>query len=512
METLSLVLKILSALSLLIGLAQLLAGFLGVRLFAIPPNLLMRIGAGLLALAVMLGVADYWTGRTGPKKPTGEDRDSPIVPINNNVGPVVVGAKGDVNINQAIDKLEIRPGDSPAEQARKRAQARRIVAEEILVNLRHMDARLTLLDSIMEPDTVGTQLDDIRRKLAPGLQHNMSEGYDKLIAEQKTASLQQAFNSEPLRTEQGEAMVRLMQETEADPAPVRRFNDALDQVRYASEVVIDALRAPSVTPSVSSEALRQKTKELQAEQLSLAVQGLNNQSRIAYLYGLMALNTLEQDPSAIASDLAALSRLEPHHLISQSEAAASVAKLLTQEETRVERKAALTARDKDILSGALGAYAEIDKQLIIKPGDPWNMVIAKAITLRQFDRIGEAVAAFARYGEMFKAQDPGAEHYAHIAQKFTVAMKSLGVKGGVYVHAIKEGGPLAQAGLAVGDIVIEYADKATPDMVEMTQALADTSFGHEVNIVYLRLDPRAGFVRREAEIKHGDLAAELMPI
>jgi hypothetical protein len=502
MSKLSAILKILATLSLLLGLAQVVSASFRVELFRLPPLHLKLIGAGLVLLAIVLGTADYLTTR----------RPRPTPPANVVSGRITTGG-GDVSITQqTVEKMEIHQGDTAEEKARKRAQAQRIVAESILTTLHHIDQRLISLDVLSATDTVGRELKGIRHRLAPALQESAREGYRRVMAEQRAASLQQAFNGTPVRSDQGEAMFRLLQETGADPAPVGRFNEAVEAFSETSQKVVEATRAPAMTVTASSEELQTRIDKVQTERLDLACEAMSNQAQIAHVQGLLVLEALQQGRAAIDSSLSTLAKLSPRALIKPSQAQPLLADLARNEEARIQRKAQLLGQQDAAVRNALNAYARLERELRIAPTDSWETVVAKAVSLRQLGRNGDAVAAFAQYGRMFRDRDLGAERYASTAQQFSVKMKHLDVNGGVYVFEIRGGEPAAGYGLRVGDIVVELAGKPTTNMVEFTDALSHLPSGKSALLVHLRLERSGTFTRHETRVTDEPLSAGFMPI
>jgi tetratricopeptide (TPR) repeat protein len=153
---------------------------------------------------------------------------------------------------------------------------------------------------------------------------------------------------------------------------------------------------------------------------------------------------------------------------------------------------------------------EADKLLAIQPGDTWEVVVGKAISARQLGKIDAAIAAFARYGEMFKASDPSAEQYSQVAQEFTRQIRSLNVKGGVYIHQLVPNGSAAQGRLAIGDIIIQYNGRPVSTMPEFIAVRDRVPQGKMLEVVYLRLEGKQ--FRRYTQMVNNPMGAGLMPI
>ena len=150
------------------------------------------------------------------------------------------------------------------------------------------------------------------------------------------------------------------------------------------------------------------------------------------------------------------------------------------------------------------------KLLEIKPTDSWQQVIGKAVTYRQLGRIDEAISSFARYGEMFEESDPTAKQYSVVAQKFTRQMKSLDVKGGVYIYEIIAGGSAEQEGLAVGDIIISYNNQRIVNMKEFKAEKDRAAKNKSLEVVYFRLEGKK--FRQYTKTVNNPMQARLMPI
>ena len=112
---------------------------------------------------------------------------------------------------------------------------------------------------------------------------------------------------------------------------------------------------------------------------------------------------------------------------------------------------------------------------------------------------------------MFKATDPTAVQYSRTAQQFTRQLTNLRLEGGVYIYELIAGGAAAQAGLAVGDIVIEYNGQTIKNMKDLTAVRDSTPKSQLLKVVYLRLESDGQFSRYTATVTH-PMGAGFMPI
>jgi S1-C subfamily serine protease len=111
---------------------------------------------------------------------------------------------------------------------------------------------------------------------------------------------------------------------------------------------------------------------------------------------------------------------------------------------------------------------------------------------------------------MFKATDPTAEQYSRVAQEFTRQMRSLNVKGGLYIYQLVPGSAAAQNNLAVGDIVITYDGQPISTMPEFVAVRDRVPKGKMLEVVYLRLEGNQ--FRRYTKTVNNPMGAGLMPI
>ena len=152
----------------------------------------------------------------------------------------------------------------------------------------------------------------------------------------------------------------------------------------------------------------------------------------------------------------------------------------------VQDKARLLEAQQALFNKSLEEFAALAHQTDILPTDPWYVVAGKARTLRQFGRIAQSVAAYARYADMFSS-DPTAKQFSHTACQFTMVIDDLGVTGGLYVYEISPGGVAEKVGILVGDILVSYATKATPEQADLMDALKAVPKGDPVRAEFLRL-------------------------
>ena len=402
--------------------------------------------------------------------------------------------------------LNINQGDSPEEKQKKIEQAKRIIASEVLNNISNVNARLGYLETSLTDDNFDEKLKDIRKRVAPASEEDFSEVYDKILGQQQVSSLRSVFSSNPLNTQYGEALIKILQDGKVNPEPVRAFYNNIIEVQYTSESLLNAL---SEGESKGSE--NQKIIAYYERSTNLEIERLKNRSQIAHLSGLLVLNRLNIKLKNIDTELATFEYLEPRKLINTSQ----LEKLLTQRTQEagklLKERIALVEETKELRDKMLEDYGKISKKLEINPSDPWNVVVAKAIILRRFGRTVESVSAFARYRDMFAATDPTAEQYSHTAQQFTTRIKALGVKGGIYIFKLVNGGAASKANLAIGDIVVNYNGQTIEKMNDLVSVRENAPENVPLKITYLRMDKEGRFTHHTATVKN-PMGAGFKPI
>jgi hypothetical protein len=401
-----------------------------------------------------------------------------------------------------IDKLTIQASDSPEIKQQKIEQAKSLIVGEILTNISNVDARLGFVEQASETDAFDKAFEKTREKVAPATKGIMESGYRQLIEEQKISTLRQFFNSRPLRSELGAPLINLLIQSNSKPDSVRLFYDQLAEVQSAAESLFDAL----------SESTSPDNRDYRTRRVDLANDVFKNRSLTAHAAGLLALQNIGASADEVNTRLETLIYLEPRHLVNESQAQELLSKLLAKTEQLIREREKLVTEANNPRDEAVAKYEKLDEQLRIKPTDTWSQVVGKAISLRQLGRVMEAAAAFSRYAEMFTDSDPTASKYARIAQQLTLQMQDLSVDGGAYLYELTDGGAAAQAGLRIGDILLDYAGKTIHNMDDLMTIFRAVPAGNTVKIVYLRMDKTGRFTRLTGLMISGPAGAGFMPI
>lgn len=435
-----------------------------------------------------------------------------ITAVVGTIGIIFAGKQNSITIYGNVDgestvanELTIYKGDPPEVRQRKLEEAKRLIAEEVLTNITNLDARLGFVGQALADDRFDERLRAAREQVSPALNQAFDPSYRRLMRQQEIASLRGAFASRPL-SDLGASLMQVLSEGNADPELVKTFYSNLTEVQDVSESLLQELSTAAAQTSTDPRETQHYQKRVQ-----LAVARLLNRSQIAYLSGLMVLNSLKVVLPEAQERLQTLQHLEPRHLISQDEAALLLAAQLEEAQRLVTERTAIVQEAESFRDDALAQYTQLSDELTIKPSDSWNMVVAKAISLRQLGNTAEAVAAFSRYGEMFAKTDPTAAQYARTAEQFTLQLNTLGLQGGAYIYEIAQGGVADRSGLEVGDIVVKYGDETIASVEDMSAALQATAT-NTIELTYLRMSPSGIFQRQIVTVNPGPLRANLMPI
>lgn len=475
---------------------------LDVKLVTLSRGQLIAVALGFVTTALVLGAVEYTLGnRTDAHKRATAAETAGGSSIN------LVGAgsiSGSNNrIEQHIGSVNYTPGDSPEEQTRKKHQAEQMVVEEVMGTIGALDRRLGFIEGTLTADPFAAKLRAVNEAVAPAASQTWGSGYRALIAQQRVASLRGAFNSQPLHTELSEPLLRQMQEVRADPSAARAFYDALIAVADKSEDLLAIVADPESSDGTT----------IAGRRLSLQRETVRTASTWAYVTGLRVLVGLEvRNEPSLAAQLNKLQKLEPRHFPDSTEfqhlmedTVQEAAKVVAEKAALVEEARPLPEQDLERLR------SESEEALRIKPVDPWNVVVGKAKSLRDFGRTEDAVKAYAAYAEMFAASDPTAEQYSRTAQSFTRALGQLHVNGGVYIYALEDLGGRG-AGLMEGDIIIAYGDQKVGDAAEFQKAFRERPPAPGLVLTFVRLLGDGNFIKGTATLTEASLGASVMPI
>jgi len=495
----ALALKILAIAAGITGVALPALDAANIKLVELSRGQLIAVTLAFIATAVLLGAVDYTIDRRSDRKAAHSTEPEPA-------SPSLIVSGGNVTGNSfsnSFNQVTINSGDSPAARERKKNLAERMVAEEVAGAISALDSRLAFIDTALAADPFAEQLKSANDQVAPAASQTWGSGYRTLISQQRAASLRGAFNSQPLHTDLREPMLRQMQEINIDPSAARAFYDALVAVNDKSEDLLAIVSEPA-----SSDASTMTGRRLLVQRDTVRAA-----SEWAYLTGLRLLDSLEVKVEPwLAARLASLRELEPRRLpLSQTELGSLMDQTVQQAAAAMHAKAALLEEARGMPAQDLERLRkETDEALRIKPSDPWNVVVGKAKSLRDLGRTEEAVRAYAAYAEMF-ASDPTAERFSRTAQSFTREINRLGVKGGIYVYHLQDGGA-RRAGLLEGDIIIACGNHDVSDMPAFQKVCQEMPPGGALGLTFLRLLSDGTFVRGNATLHEGSLEAGLMPI
>ncbi len=412
-------------------------------------------------------------------------------------------------INQStIEELTINAGDSPEVKQQKAEQRAKLIVSIVLEYVTRMDTRLGLVDTVLQEDDTATKLAEARSTVAPSAQEILGSAYQKHVATDKINALRQQFNSYPLVVSPESLVLELVAESQVEPSKITSFYDQLAEVQSASDALLDDMALITRRDSPDEAWITYFQQRVQ-----LAIETLQNRSQLAHLAGLSVLNDLP--PAHLnVTGLAGLIHLTPRQTVKEVEVEKLYEQYLKEMEALSHRRAALLEEDQAGVEKDLSSYMGVNEDLTINPTDTWEMVVSKAISLRQLGRTDEAVAAFAKYEEMFAATDPTASQYAQTAQQFTRQIKALGLEdGAVYIFQRDANSPAAQAGLKVGDILIEFNGKPIRKSTDFQTVVQEMPLGKPIRITLLRRDAQKGFYRQIITITiQGSIGIGVMPI
>jgi hypothetical protein len=285
----------------------------------------------------------------------------------------------------------------------------------------------------------------------------------------------------------------LLEGTEADPAAVRFFYQQLGEVQWASDGLLDVMRG-FADESARSSSNTPAWLAFSVARLELAQETLQNRALLAHLAGLCILNDLQVPDATINTNLSMLQYLAPRQLVDIGKLEQLLVEATDQAATLSARRAALVTRGEELVQDDLDSYTDLEEDLMVQPDDPWNIVVAKAISLRQLGRKDDAVAAFATYGRMFADEDPTAVQYATTAQAFTRQMDQMGiVDGAVYIYTLHENSPARATDVQIGDVIVSLNEQTIRSVPDYSAAIGQATPGESAILELLRLQQDGTF-------------------
>jgi hypothetical protein len=323
------------------------------------------------------------------------------------------------------------------------------------------------------------------------------------------AFLRQAFNSRPLKKDLVNWLY--LQNAEINDLDLHRLKAWDSYQLYVEDSTESLLKL--LHESLSDRDFHDPSYlEQYQNKITLAACKIENLSAIAYLTGISILKQLNIKLPKVELTIENLKYLSPRTIPSQSEI-----DLLLQAKCQIEgelllARGTITLNDQTLLNRKFQEYADIDKLLEIHPTDTQAEVVGKAVSLRQFGRIEEAIEAYSKYGRMFPDAEPPTRQYVATAQAFTRQIAELDVIGGIYIYQVFAGQLVQQAGIIVGDIITHCDRKPITNPNEMAAALTAIADDAKPILTYIRLQPEGYFTRATIAIEGKPLGIQFVGI
>ncbi len=321
--------------------------------------------------------------------------------------------------------------------------------------------------------------------------------------------LRQAFNSRPLKKDLLNWLYIQKIEIEGlDFNRVKAWDTYQLYVEDAAESLLKLLHESLSERNFKDPSYLEQYKN----QITLAACKLKNISAIAYLTGISILSQLNLQLIDIELIIKNLKHLEPIEIPSQPEIDLLLTEKVQIQQELLLARANLKMNAETLRDRQFEAYAEIDRLLDIHPTDTQHEVVGKAVCLRQFGRIEEAIDAYAKYGIMFPDAEPPTRQYVITAQAFTRQIAELDVIGGIYIYQVSVGQFAQQAGIIIGDIITHCDDKPIHNPGEMVAALTAIAADANVKIAYVRLHQEGYFGKAKISIEGKPLGVQFVGI
>ncbi|MEI7769092.1 MAG: PDZ domain-containing protein [Chloroflexales bacterium] len=360
-------------------------------------------------------------------------------------------------------------------------QTNQAIAADVLTNITNADQQLgfvaTTMSIMVKPEAATSQR--------------------VLIGTAQIAELRQSLAMRPLHPAMGATFVQNLIASRADPTAVQNFYAIVQVTQSYCDELLTTL----------GQLVKQKPDQPQAisyyaQLADLDRRRLENSAAVMHLSGLMVLHSLSYDPASANTQLGQLQHLEPRTLIAEEAINPQLQALVDSAQKLIDERRGLLEQSQQLLVEALQ----------INPGDTWDQVVGKAISLRKRGETDAAVAAFAQYGKMFSASDPTAAQYATTAQAFTRQSIALGVEAGQYIYNVYPNSRSQLAGLQVGDIVIALGQTTVADSDSYTVALKALPADKPCAATILRLGRDGTLTRMVIPLDAPPVDVDTMPI
>jgi tetratricopeptide (TPR) repeat protein len=323
------------------------------------------------------------------------------------------------------------------------------------------------------------------------------------------AFLRQAFNSRPLKKDLVNWLyLRNAEIDDLDSYRLKAWDSYQLYVEDSTESLLKLLHE-----SLSDRDFQNPIYlEQYQNKITLAACKIENLSAIAYLTGLSILQQLNVKPTELELTFENLQYLEPREITSQTEIDLLINEKIKIEIELLSARGNLAMQAQTLLDRKFQEYADLNKLLEIHPTDTQAEVVGKAVSLRQFGRIEEAIEAYSKYGRMFPDAEPPTRQYVATAQAFTRQIAELDVIGGIYIYQVFAGQLVQQAGIIVGDIITHCDRKPITNPNEMAAALTAIADDAKPILTYIRLQPEGYFTRATIAIEGKPLGIQFVGI
>lgn len=378
-------------------------------------------------------------------------------------------------------------------------RARDLVAADVREGLRRVDTQYGLLDELVSRELCEAR--ERKRCGQPGRNGSgvflAALGYQKMLAANEVAMLREQIRQLALPAALPAQAAPALLRSGADAERIRAYYTRLEEVTESWENLAETF-AHIATVGIPDEG----SADHYRRRIAWRWDQVRNRSEAAYAAGTVVLASLSRQGGDESL------RLVMHNLVPAPAEKGGRGRPSRAEQLEAEKEA-LHARGESLL---LEADSMVQALLQVRNTDGWAEVVGKALSLRNFGRTNEAVAAFVRYGEMFSAGDPTAPQYSRTAQAFTRAFTALGGQPGMYVYDLSTDGSAWAGGVRVGDIIMDVNGRPTRNAQEFAATQEGMAAGTAVILSVLRLSGGGSFTRLKLQAVRAPMGVNVMPI